>query len=151
MKQCWSMRFCPVERAGSYIQYLLDILHENLEEYGDWTWLVNTITKEKIMASEFEILAKKYAIIFHQLGIAREDVVYFFVDIQKHAHIFPALAGLWILGAVGVFGNVHKWIKTSETYQTEWAKGRDKYRSELELEWNQVSFYLNMFYWSIPI
>ena len=133
-------RLRPVVFAGSFIQYLLDILKENLEESGDWKWLYNSITKETIMASEFETLSKKYAVVFQQLGIARGDVVYFFVDIHKHAHIYPALAGLWILGAIGSLGNCHKWTKTSEKYQSEWAKGQDKYKSDLELEYKNVRF-----------
>ena len=95
------------------------------------------------MASEFESLSKKYAVIFQQLGIGREDVVCFFVDIHKHPHIYPALAGLWILGAIGSLGSFHKWSKTTEIYQSEWAKGKEKYKSELELQSEQVSIHLH--------
>ena len=93
------------------------------------------------MASEFETLAKKYAVIFKDLGIEKGDVVHFFLNVRDHAHIHLALAGLWIIGAVGTFGNLHKWTDTLEKYQEEWAKGRrEKYKSELQLQQKQVSY-----------
>ena len=63
------------------------------------------------MASEFEMLAKKYSTIFHQLGVKKGDVVHFFIKDRDHTQLYPALGGLWIIGAIGSFGNFHKWIK----------------------------------------
>ena len=98
------------------------------------------------MASEFENLAKKYAVVFTEHGIVKGDVVHFFLNMQDHAHIYPALGGLWIIGAIGTFGNLHKWIDTLKKYPDEWAKGRrEKYRSELQLKPRQVSYFSIIF------
>ena len=68
----------PLHDAGSYIKYLLDTLQENIKENGDWKWIYNTKTKETIMASEFQTLAKKYAVAFLKLRLTKGDVVHFF-------------------------------------------------------------------------
>ena len=132
-------RLEPVQKAGSYIQYLLNTIDENIKEKGDWKWMYNTMTKETIMASEFETLAKKYAVVFQQIGLHKGDVVHFFMKCQDHVHTYPAMAGLWIIGAIGTFGNFHKWTNTHETYQTPWARGMERYKSELELQFRQVT------------
>ena len=137
-------RLKPVECAGSYIKYLFITLQENIEQNGDWKWMYNTTTKETIFASEFETMAKKYAIVFRQLGLRKGDIVHFFLKFWDYAHTYPALAGLWIIGAVGSFGNYHNWINTHTTYQTEWARGKDRYKSELQLEMKQV--YIKVYY-----
>ena len=60
-------RLIPRENAGAYFHYLLDTLHENIETDGGWKY--NIRTKETLMASEFQTLAKRYAVAFQQLGI----------------------------------------------------------------------------------
>ena len=139
-------RLKPVESAGSYILYLFDEIKKNISEKNGWIWLYNTKTCEAIMASEFENLAKKYAVVFTQHGIVKGDVVHFFLNMQDHAHIYPALGGLWLIGAIGTFGNLHTWIDTLKKYPDEWAKGRrEKYRSELQLKPRQVSCFRIIF------
>ena len=55
------------------------------------------------MISHFEILAKKFAVIFEKLGIVKNDIVHFIICDED---IIPvALSGLWILGAIGSLGN----------------------------------------------
>ena len=133
-----SRRLLPLHDAGSYIKYLLDTLQENIKENGDWKWIYNTKTKETIMASEFQTLAKKYAVAFLKLGLTKGDVVHFFIKSHDYAHAYPALAGLWIIGAIGSFGNSHKWTNTHEKYQAVFARGKERYTSELELQHRQV-------------
>ena len=129
-------RLWPVADAGdSFIGYMMDRLKENLIEKNDWKWLYNAKTHQEIMASEFETLVKKYAVVFSQLGVVKGDVVHFFINNFSHAHISLALGGLWTIGAIGSFGNIHKWIKTSEKY----GDGSQKYNSELQLQQRQVS------------
>ena len=98
------------------------------------------------MASEFESLVKKYAVVFSQLGVVKGDVVHFFIDNYSHSHISLALGGLRIIGAIGSFGNFHKWIETSEKYPHE--KGQ-KYNSELQLQqriFHSYPFFLSFRY-----
>ena len=57
-----------------------------------------------MMASEFEILSKKFAVIFKSFNLSQGDIVHFIVG--NHNHFYPALGGVWILGAIGSFGDM---------------------------------------------
>ena len=46
--------------------------------------------------SDFEILSKKFAVIFGQQDIAKNDVVHFMTN--NDIYLYLALGGLWILG-----------------------------------------------------
>ena len=59
-----------------------------------------------LMMSEFEMLSKKFAVIFGKFGIAKNDIVYF--NVCDENLIPVALGGLWILGAIGSFGTKYK-------------------------------------------
>ena len=126
-------RLQPLEKAGSFIAYLLTKVRANLEENGDWDWIYNTITNNVIKASAFEPLCKKYAIIFTQLGIVKGDVVHFCLNINTQNYVHVALCGLWMIGAIGSFGNFRKWTETSEKYSSKWAKFEHKHVSELKI------------------
>ena len=59
-----------------YLKVYEDNLLKNLEK-GDWVWFHNLATNEKMMASQFQTLSKKFALIFKNLGIGFDDKVYF--------------------------------------------------------------------------
>lgn len=95
-----------VIKAGSLYKYLVKNVKENLEEDDDIKWIDNKISGEVLMVSDFERLSKKFAVIFSQLGVAKNDVVHF-VACDENL-IYVALGGLWILGATGSIGNKYK-------------------------------------------
>ena len=73
----------------------------------DWKWIQNNISKEFLMASQFEILSKKFAVFFNQIGIGKNDVVHFIVS--DHIYTLPAIGGLWTIGAIGSLTNSYRW------------------------------------------
>ena len=90
----------------SLYNYFLRVTQKQLQE-GDRNWIENKILGEILKGSDVEILSKKFAVIFDQLGIAKKDVVHFVVSDENL--IYVALFGLWILGGIGSFGNKHFW------------------------------------------
>ena len=82
---------------------MLKKVQKNIEEEGDWLWLHNRISNEKLMASEFEILSKKFAVIFKSLKLEPGDVVHLIVG--NHNYFYPALGGIWILGGIASLGD----------------------------------------------
>ena len=84
-----------------------------IESNGDWIWLHDKMTNQVMMASEFEILSRKFAVLFKDLGMGSNeinrglgDVVHFVVG--NHNYLFPAIGGLWILGGSGSLALSHK-------------------------------------------
>ena len=117
-------------RGSLYLQMCNDV-RKNLKN-GDWVWLHNKISDEKIMASQFENLSQKFAVIFKNLGVKYGDVVHFMVG--NHNHTFVALGGLWIIGAIGSFGNSHKWsggYTKSRIYDVELEKDPKVFEKQL--------------------
>ena len=57
--------------GGSLYNDLRKKVQKHIKYGGDWLWLHNRITDEKMMASEFEVLSKKYAIIHNNLGLGK--------------------------------------------------------------------------------
>ena len=99
--QAWS----PEEvEGGSLYNHLCNKVRRNLEEGKDWIWLHNRITDETMMASEFEILSKKFAVFFNNLGLGAGDTIHLIVG--NHNHTFVALGGIWILGGIGSVGDI---------------------------------------------
>ena len=90
--------------SKSLYKTFLKSAKQNLED-GDWKWIDNKTTIEVLNGSEFEILSKKFAVIFSQQGITKNDVVHFAVTNEILTYV--ALGGLWILGAIGSLGNKH--------------------------------------------
>jgi len=100
VNQIWA----PEEiQGGSFYSHLLKKVHKIIEEEGDWLWLHNRISNEKLMASEFEILSKKFAVIFKSLKLEPGDVVHLIVG--NHNYFYPALGGIWILGGIASLGD----------------------------------------------
>ena len=56
--------------GGSIYNDLANKVRRNIEEGQDWLWLHNRINGEKMMASEFEVLSKKFAVIYSNLGLS---------------------------------------------------------------------------------
>ena len=54
--------------GGAYKQ-ICNFVQEHIKIDGDWVWIQDKNTKEEIKASQFEILSKKYAVIFKSLGL----------------------------------------------------------------------------------
>ena len=103
--------------AGSFYQYLISVLEENLEGKEDWKWIDNKVSNEIMMASDFQLHSKKFAVIFKQIGLVKNDIVHFVVD--SHNQTFVALGGLWILGAVGSVANKYIWPESQESPSLE--------------------------------
>ena len=62
-------------------------------------WIQDKVTKEKFLASDFEKLSRKYALILKSRGFKADDVLHLMVD--YHYHNFFALGGCWHLGGTG--------------------------------------------------
>ena len=90
--------------GGSLYNHLCNKVRRNIEEGKDWIWLHNRITDETMMASEFEILSKKFAVFFNNLGLGAGDTIHLIVG--NHNHTFVALGGIWILGGIGSVGDI---------------------------------------------
>lgn len=90
--------------GGSFYTHLCNAVRRSIEESGDWIWLENRLTSDQMMASQFEFLAKKFAVIFKDIGIGKNDVIHFVVG--NHNFTYPALGGVWILGGIGSLGDV---------------------------------------------
>ena len=100
----------PLKKHGSYFRYLLFgtprlsfygqslPVFQNLEPSSDWIWLENRTSKEILMASEFQTLSKKYALLLKQFGLSKSDVVHICIGDKNHA--FGILGGSWTLGCV---------------------------------------------------
>ena len=57
------------------------------------------------MASEFEVLSKKFAVILHErFGFRRGDWIHFCVGNENL--LFPLIGGAWLLGGVASIGGV---------------------------------------------
>jgi len=92
----------PVE--GSYYNTLCNMIRKNIEEGGDWTWLHNRINGKTLNASDFEILSKKFAVLFKNLGLERNDSIHLVVG--NYNESYGAIGGMWILGGVASCGDV---------------------------------------------
>ena len=57
--------------GGSLYNDLKKKVQKNIKDGGDWLWLHDRITGKKMMASEFEVLSKKFAVIFNSLGLGK--------------------------------------------------------------------------------
>ena len=90
-------------KKNNLYSHLLKKVHNNIEKEGDWLWLHNRISNEKLMASEFEFLSKKFAVIFKSLKLEAGDVVHLIVG--NHNYFYPALGGIWILGGIASLGD----------------------------------------------
>lgn len=97
--------YAPEEiEGGSFYNHVINYVRRNTYEHGDWLWLQNRLTKESIMASEFEKLSKKFAVVFRELGLGKDDTIHLVVG--NHNLAYCALGGIWILGGIGSCGDI---------------------------------------------
>ena len=89
---------------GSYYNTLCNMIRKNIEEGGDWLWLHDRITGRTLNASDFEILSKKFAVFFKNLGLEKGDVIHLVVG--NYNESYGAIGGIWILGGVASCGDV---------------------------------------------
>ena len=94
----------PEPVKGSYYTTLSNIIRQNIEDGGDWLWLHNRINGKTMMASEFEILSKKFAVFFKNLGLEKGDCVHLVVG--NYNESYGAIGGIWILGGIASCGDV---------------------------------------------
>ena len=90
--------------GNSFYNQICNTVRRNIEEEGDWLVLHDRLTNEKMMASEFEPLAKKFAVIFGNLGLGKDDVIHLVVG--NNNYTVPACGGIWILGGIVSLGDV---------------------------------------------
>ena len=64
----------PLE-GGSLYNDLCNKVRRNIENGDDWLWLHNRINGDKMMASEFESLSKKFAVFYSNLGLVAGTVL----------------------------------------------------------------------------
>ena len=55
--------------GGSFYSHLCKRVRQNIKSGKDWLWLHNRLNGEKMMASEFETLSKKFAVVFNKFGL----------------------------------------------------------------------------------
>ena len=84
--------------GGLYIK-LCKSVQESISEGGNWIWVQDKVTKERHLASDFEKLSRKYAVILKSRGFKPDDVLHLMVD--NHYHNFFVLGGSWYLGGAG--------------------------------------------------
>lgn len=89
---------------GSIHHELVKKFNENIERAGDWIWLMDYITKNKVMASEYEAGAKKFSKILAHYGVEKGDRIH--VCLGNHHLTYVIYGAVWILGGVVSCGNV---------------------------------------------
>lgn len=82
----------PLE-GGSLYNDLCNKVRRNIENGNDWLWLHNRITGDKMMASEFESLSKKFAVFYNNLGLVAGTLLSLTGSqkIEHHLSMFPYL------------------------------------------------------------
>lgn len=90
--------------GGSFYNHLCNAVRRNIEDSGDWIWLENRLNGDQMNASQFEHLSKKFAVIFKDFNIGKNDVMHLVVG--NHNYTYAALGGMWILGGIGSLGDV---------------------------------------------
>lgn len=91
-------------RVGSFHLQLLKEFSDNYQDHGDWLWLHNRITGDKLMASDYEKLSKKFSVIYTGLGLKKGDCIHLVVG--NHNYMYPALGGMWMIGGLGSCGDI---------------------------------------------
>ena len=100
---------------GSYLRFLLSgkarthFYGQYLPfstEVKDWKFLENQISNDTMMGSELYSLSRKFALMFQNFGLVKNDVVH--VVIGTHINNIAILAGLWMIGGICSFSDVPK-------------------------------------------
>ena len=92
---------CGKARTHFYGQYL-----PFSTEVKDWKFLENQISNDTMMGSELYSLSRKFALMFQNFGLVKNDVVH--VVIGTHINNIAILAGLWMIGGICSFSDVPK-------------------------------------------
>ena len=88
---------------GSFYTHLSNEVRKNIEENGDWIWLHNRMNGSKLMASDFELMARKFAVIFKNLNVQKNDIIHLICGNDNLT--YSICGGIWILGAIPSLGS----------------------------------------------
>ena len=86
-------------------------------EVKDWKLLVNQISNDTMMGSQFYALSKKLAFMFKNIGLVKDDVVHFVIG--NHNHNIAILGGVWMIGGICSFSDLTTDIKVIEHQVSE--------------------------------
>ena len=110
-----------LRKYGSYVRFLL-FGNARTTFYGqylpqtsdvkDWKLLVNKISNDVMMGSQFFALSKKLAFMFQNIGLVKDDVVHFVIG--NHNHNIAILGGVWMIGGICSFSDITTNIKVIE-------------------------------------
>ena len=93
-------------------------------EVKDWKLLVNQISNDTMMGSQFYALSKKLAFMFKNIGLVKNDVVHFVIG--NHNHNIAILGGVWMIGGICSFSDITTNIKVIEhqvsKFQSLWVR-----------------------------
>ena len=98
---------CGKARTHFYGQYL-----PSATEVKEWKFLENQISNDTMMGSELYSLSQKFALMFQNFGLVKNDVAH--VVIGTHINNIAILAGLWMIGGICSFSDVPKDAMTIE-------------------------------------
>ena len=115
-----------LRKYGSYVRFLL-FGNARTTFYGqylpqtsdvkDWKLLVNKISNDVMMGSQFFALSKKLALMFQNIGLVKDDVVHFVIG--NHYHNISILAGVWMIGGICSFSDMTTDINVIEHQVSE--------------------------------
>ena len=94
-------------RTHFYGQYL-----PSATEVKEWKFLENQISNDSMMGSELYSLSRKFALMFQNFGLVKNDVAHVVIGI--HINNIAILAGLWMIGGICSFSDVPKDAMTIE-------------------------------------
>ena len=106
---------------GSYLRFLLSSKARthfygqylpSATEVKEWKFLENQISNDIMMGSELYSLSRKFAFMFQNFGLVKNDVAH--VVIGMHINNIAILAGLWMIGGICSFSDVPKDAMTIE-------------------------------------
>ena len=110
-----------LRKYGSYVRFLL-FGNARTTFYGqylpqtsdvkDWKLLVNKISNDVMMGSQFFALSKMLALMFQNIGLVKDDVVHFVIG--NHNHNIAILGGVWMIGGICSFSDLTTDIKVIE-------------------------------------
>ena len=115
---------------GSYLRFLLSG-KARTHFYGqylpqttdvkDWKLIVNKISNDVMMGSQFFALSKQLAFMFQNIGLVKNDVVHFVIG--NHNHNIAVLGGVWIIGGICSFSELTTNIKVIEHQVSTFFRG----------------------------
>ena len=94
-------------RTHFYGQYL-----PQTTDVKDWKLIVNKISNDVMMGSQFFALSKQLAFMLQNIGLVKDDVVHFVIG--NHNHNIAILGGVWMIGGICSFSDLTTDIKVIE-------------------------------------